>query len=279
MPTFRFCSPWRIPLLGQRLTSSVQTGSSLAPRLAADLLSHAQFPGFLPEPALHSSGSPPGPMPCVGLLPEDVEPLPQPYPFEGYFKSKFRSSGGGILSPEEQDDCLDIIRFLKKEEKPHPAFPFSCTENKRKKPPVSPVSSWQAAGLPASEEKGSGKMSPRQLRTYFWQNSWWRTCWQRVASPPHRGGGAIFVAWAPGSGLHRNRSDLLGGPLMEKRVEAPGELHCCPPRKLPFRTGEKISSVWSKPGTRTGRRDPMKAGCSHFIISKKPLRQRSPVVE
>lgn len=61
-----------------------------------------------------------------GLLPEDVETLPQPYPLEGYFKSKFRSSGGGILSPEEQDNCLDIMRFfLKKEEKPHPAFPFS----------------------------------------------------------------------------------------------------------------------------------------------------------
>lgn len=66
---------------------------------------------------------------------------------------------------------------------------------------------------------------------------------------------------------------------MEERVEAPGEFHCYPPRKFPFRTGEKISSVWSKPGTRTGRWDPMKAGRSHFIISKKPLRQRSQVVE
>ena len=66
---------------------------------------------------------------------------------------------------------------------------------------------------------------------------------------------------------------------MEIRVEAPGELHWCPPRKFPFRTGEKTSSVWSKPGTRMGQWDPMKAGCSHFIISKKPLRQRSPVVE
>ena len=94
-------------------------------------------------------------MPCVGLLPEDVEPLLQPYPFEGYFKSKFRSSGGGILSPEEQDDCLDIIRFLKKEEKPHPAFPFSCTENKRKKPPSLP--SLQLAGCWTAGFQGEGE--------------------------------------------------------------------------------------------------------------------------
>ena len=134
-----FCSPWRIPLLGQRRSSSVQTGSSLVLRLAAGLLSRAQFPGFLPEPALHSSGSPPCPTPCAGLLPQDVETVLQPYPFEGYFKSKFRSGGGGILSPEEQDNCLDIIRFKKKKRK-NPILPFLSVELKKKKNSQSPQS-------------------------------------------------------------------------------------------------------------------------------------------
>lgn len=141
MPTFKVFSPWRIPLLGQRLMSSVETGSSLVPRLAEDLLSQAQFAGFLPEAALHSSGSPPRPMPCVALLPQDVEMLPQPYPFEGYFKSKFRSGGGGILSLEEQDNCLDIIRFffffLKRK---NPILPFLSVELKKKKKSQSPQS-------------------------------------------------------------------------------------------------------------------------------------------
>lgn len=139
-----FCSPWRIPLLGQRRSSSVQTGSSLVLRLAAGLLSRAQFPGFLPEPALHSSGSPPCPMPCAGLLPQDVETVLQPYPFEGYFKSKFRSGGGGILSPEEQDNCLDIIRFKKKKRK-KPILPFLSVELKKKKK-IPSLPSLQLAG-------------------------------------------------------------------------------------------------------------------------------------
>lgn len=62
--------------------AAVQTGSSLVPRLAADLLSRAQFAGFLPEPALHSSGSPPRPMPCGAPAPGCGD-APAALPFRG----------------------------------------------------------------------------------------------------------------------------------------------------------------------------------------------------
>ena len=153
--------------MGQRRTSSVQTGSSLVLRLAADLLSRAQSPGFLPEPALHSSGSPPCPTACAGLLPQDVEMLLQPYPLEGYFKSKFRSGGSGILSPEEQDNCLDIIRFKKKKKRKNPILPFLSVELKKKKIPSLPSLQLAGCWTLSFREEGERKDEPLAAENLF----------------------------------------------------------------------------------------------------------------
>lgn len=135
--------------------SSVETGSSLVPRLAEDLLSQAQFAGFLPG-GLHSSGAHHVRCPVWRSCLRMWRCSRSPTLSRAILKANSEVVAVVFFPLEEQDNCLDIIRFFFFKEE-NPILPFLSVElkKKKKKIPVSPVSSWQAAGLPASEKRGA----------------------------------------------------------------------------------------------------------------------------